>query len=273
MKKQFFAILWLCIASSVSWCQISDTLQGEASSVSGDNLAVFSELEDIGIQFKYEQSFGIVAHSNGFGANFRRGKHITGYRKRILALEMVTMKHPKEYKVYNPARENAKGYIYGKLNSALILRPTIGLQGVITSKADKGGVEVRYLVQGGGSLCVLKPVYLEILQEVGNTGDYKLVTEKYNAQKHSTYNIYGKAPFLKGVGESTLVPGAFGKFGLSFEYGEPAAKIRSIETGISLDFYYKTVPIMADLNSDDNFDPNNMIFLAFYVSINYGKKW
>ena len=172
MKKLGFLILWLCSVSSVSMGQISDTLLEKSTHESEDSLEVFSELEDVGIQFKYEQCFGIVAHSNGLGANFRRGKHITGYRKRILALEMVTMKHPKEYKVYNPARENAKGYIYGKLNSALILRPTIGLQGVITSKADKGGVELRYLVQGGGSLCVLKPVYLEILQEVGSTGDY-----------------------------------------------------------------------------------------------------
>ena len=272
MRK--IALIVILIGSSIAgFGQNADSLQFGGSTSGVDSLAVFAEEEDIGILYKYEQSFGLVAHSNGFGANFRKGKHITGYSKRILALEMVIMKHPKEYKVYNPASENAKGYIYGKLNSTLILRPTIGYQNVITSKADQGGVEIRYLLQGGGSLCILKPVYLQIMEEVGNSGLFKLVTEKYNAQKHSTYNIYGKAPYLKGVGESSLVPGVFGKFGLSFEYGDSPTKIRSIETGVSIDLYYKKVPIMADLDTFDTIDPNNLFFLSFYLSINYGKKW
>jgi hypothetical protein len=183
------------------------------------------------------------------------------------------MKHPKEYKVYNPARENAKGYNYGKLNSLILIRPSIGLQGVVNSKAERGGVEVRYISQVGGSLCLLKPVYLDILEELKGTGEFRVVTQEYNPEKHFTYNIYGKAPYLQGISQTSILPGAFGKLGLSFEYAKEPKKIKSIETGIALDLYFQNVPIMADLSSIDKLDPNNSFFLSFYLSVNFGKKW
>jgi len=231
------------------------------------------ENENVGVLYKKVMTFGILAHSNGFGANFRRGKHLTGYKKRIYEIELVNMKHPKEYKVYNPSRENAKGYIFGKLNSVFILRPSIGTQRVITRKADEGGVELRFIYSIGASIAFLKPVYLEIIQEQPNTGDFKIVTEKYDPEEHSTFNIYGKAHPLRGIEEMKLLPGAVAKLGLSFEYGKTPQKVRTLETGVSLDVYYKNVPIMAFIQSSQYPDPNNMFFLSFYFSINYGKKW
>ena len=97
-------------------------LSGNDLEVPG-NTPTLNEVNETGILYKYEMTFGILAHSNGFGLNYRRGRHITGYKKRIFEIEAVNIKHPKEYKVYNPSRENAKGYIFGKINSFLILRP------------------------------------------------------------------------------------------------------------------------------------------------------
>ena len=267
----FFVLV--TVFSGISQVTEKENMNDSLSVVQNNSSAQLEDFDDIGVLYRFEKTFGLIAHSNGFGFNFRKGKHITGYSKRILELEFVTMKHPKEYKVYNPARENAKGYIYGKLNSAIIIRPTIGFQGVINSKADKAGVEVRYIMQGGGSMCLLKPVYLDVLEKVKGTGEYRVVTEQYDPAHHFTYNIYGKAPYLQGIAQTTIVPGAFGKFGLSFEYGKEPKKIKSIETGISLDLYFQTVPIMADIDLNDAMDSNNRFFLSFYLSINYGKKW
>lgn len=234
--------------------------------------STLNEEDDAGVQYKQVMTFGIMAHSNGFGANFRRGKHLTGYKKRLYEIEVVNMKHPKEYKVYNPSRENAKGYIFGKLNSVFILRPSIGTQRVITRKADEGGVELRFNYFVGVSLAFLKPVYLEITYKLPD-GNEEVRTEKYNPDEHSTYNIYGKAHPLKGIEETKILPGGVAKFGLSFEYGKTPKKIRCLETGIALDVYYKNVPIMAHFESSDYPNPNNMFFLSFYLSINYGKRW
>ena len=232
------------------------------------------DFQDIGVLYRYEMSGGILAHSSGFGINFRKGKHLTGYKKRMLEIELVSMKHPKEHKSFNPSNE-AKGYIFGKQNSFSILRGGIGIQKVITSKASKGGVEVRYLYYGGVSLGFLKPVYLEILREDNsNPPGIKIVTEKYDPQKHTTGNIYGKAPYTKGLFETRMLPGIYGKFGLSFEYGALDDKIRAIETGVTIDLYYKKAPIMAKIdNNVDDYNPNKQFFFSFYINILYGNKW
>ena len=70
-----------------------------------------------------------------------------------------------------------------------------------------------------------------------------------------------------------ILPGAYAKFGISFEYGSLEDRIKAIETGIVLDVYYKKVPIMAKIDTKNNYDPNNRLFLSFYISIHYGKKW
>ncbi len=219
---------------------------------------------DVGLLYRYEMSGGILAHSNGFGANFRKGKHLTGYKKRMLEIELVNMKHPKEYKTPNPAN-GGNVYIFGKQNSFAILRTGIGIQKVIASKAGKGGVEVRYLYNGGASIGFLKPVYLEIIRGID------IVREKFDPLKHNTDNIYGRAPFTKGLTETKILPGIYGKFGLNFESGGIDDKIRAIETGVSVDLYYKKAHIMAII--DDDNDANKQFFISFYINIMYGNKW
>ncbi|MBL4752339.1 MAG: hypothetical protein JKY52_01890 [Flavobacteriales bacterium] len=230
------------------------------------------ETNVVGILYPYVMSVGFASHSNGFSINYRKGKNTTGYTKRIFEIEAATIKHAKEFKVFNPTRES-KGYIFGKSNALLALRASIGEQRVIASKTDMGGIEIRVIYMAGLSLGILKPVYLKILEEVPNTSKFDIVTEKYDPDKHSTYNIYGKAPVLRGVDELALIPGGFAKFGMSFDYGNEPTKLRTLEVGMMLDAFPKKVPIMADIDPTDDFNPNNMFFFGFYVSLNYGKRW
>ena len=144
MDRIVLLILFLHCFFPASYSQVDTT--------TGDN-------QDVGLLYRYEMSGGILAHSNGFGANFRKGKHLSGYKKRMLEIELVNMKHPKEYKTPNPAN-GGNVYIFGKQNSFAVLRAGIGIQKVIAGKAGKGGVEVRYLYYGGASIGLLKPVYL-----------------------------------------------------------------------------------------------------------------
>jgi len=78
---------------------------------------------------------------------------------------------------------------------------------------------------------------------------------------------------LKGIEEMKLIHGGVAKLGLSFEYGVLDDKIRAIETGVTIDLYYKKAPIMANINPVDGYDPNSQFFLSFYISILYGNKW
>jgi len=268
--KIWFVLVLLSPFSGVVFSQ--DSLKASSPTIFAGNS--LSETNIVGILYKSERTAGLLVHSSGFGINYRRGEHITGFRKRIFEIELVNIKHPKEYKTYNPNIDGSKGYVFGKLNALLVLRPSIGVQKVITSKTDMGGIELRYIFMVGGSLGLLKPVYLDIREEILNTGLYEIVVEKYDPEKHSTYNIIGKAPFLKGVDQLKIVPGGFAKFGLSAEYGKEATKIRTLEVGMTIDLFHKVVPIMADITTTSNdYNPNKMFFLSFYLSINYGKKW
>lgn len=229
---------------------------------------LLSEDSDKEILLKQEASGGLILHSNGWGLNFRRGTHVTAKRKRIWEVEVVSMKHPKEFKSVNPYFENSKGYVYGKQNSFLVMRGGYGHQNVIYHKENRkgGGVEVRYHYYGGASLGFTKPVYLEILTPTNIPFEFTLTTEKYNPDEHYIDNIYGKAPFAKGLDEIKVIPGIYLKSGVSFDYASRQDNIRSLEAGVVVDGYYKKVPIMA-------LTENKQFFLSFYVSLHFGARW
>lgn len=222
--------------------------------------------DDQRVLYRNEMTGGLVAHSSGFGLNFRRGKHVTGFRKRVWEIEFVNMRHPKEVKTVNPYFENSKGFFYGKLHTFHVLRPGIGYQNVLYSKADGRGVEIRYTTFVGGSLGLAKPVYLEILHETPVPFEFQLTTEKYNPEEHFVDNIYGRAPYFKGVDEMKFYPGGYAKLGLSFEYAAYEEDVKAIETGVCVDVYPKVVPIMANTK-------NKQVFVSLYVNLLYGRKW
>lgn len=226
--------------------------------------------KDLNVMYRNEASFGLLAHSNGFGINYRRAKHLTADRKRVIEFEFVNTSHPKEIKSVNPYFENSKGFYYGKLNSILIPRIGFGFQNVLYRKAERKSVEIRYSTYLGFSFLLAKPVYLEILNKSnsGNPSEYTISTEKYDPQNplHGIDNIYGRAPYFKGFDETRIYPGMYAKLGLSFEYGDSRSDIKAIEVGMTFDGYLKVVPIMA-------YTKNYQLFPSLYISFIYGRKW
>jgi len=209
---------------------------------------------------------GIVVHSSSWGADLRTGKHKTGTRKRFWEAEFVGMKDGKEYK-YNPNYDNSKSYVYGKLNYFYILRLGKGIQKIINHKPFWGGVEVRYVGFAGLSLGITKPVYLYILNISNNIYEgYTLTEEKYDPAKHDLDNIYGRAPFTKGLDQLHLYPGIYGKFGFNFEYGANDKFVKAIEVGAVVDSYFQNIPIMA-------YAKNKSYFVSLYFSVNFGGRY
>jgi hypothetical protein len=227
-----------------------------------------SEMDNPGIQLRNESFFGVNINSHGWGFTYRKGKHVTGTMKRMMDFDYVSYRHPKEVKLQNrSASNNSKSYYYGKLNNAAFLRAGYGIQKVIFDEELPGALEIRLNYYAGASIGLLKPVYLEIYKQSLSIPDrYELVTEKYNPEEHFIENIFGRAPYLKGINEVKLNPGAYGKFGVSFEYGADQEMVKTIEAGVILDFHPKAMQVMA-------FNTNNPLTFSFYVSINWGKRW
>jgi hypothetical protein len=222
--------------------------------------------DDVKLLYRNEFTIGGIVHTSGFGFNYRRGWHVTGYKKRILEIEGVNIKHAKEIKTQNPLFENSKGYVYGKLNVLDVLRAGYGFQKELYGKEQRRGVQINLLTMLGASIGLAKPVYLEILQPTSDPQIYNITTEKYDPAKHFTDNIYGRAPFFKGFEQSKIYPGGYAKLGVSFEYADLDDDIKCIETGATVDVFPKVIPIMANTT-------NNQVFVNLYINFIWGKKW
>jgi hypothetical protein len=230
-----------------------------------DDLSRLQNGEDVNVLYRNESSFGIYVHSaGGFGIAYRRGKHVTGNRKRMFELEAQNFKNPKEVKSVNSYFENSKGFSFGKLNSFFILRPGVGHQNILYKKNDKKNVEIRYSYFLGAALAFAKPVYLEIKRD--QQSNVSPTTERYDPEIHTIDIIYGKAPFFKGIEKTQIIPGGYAKLALSFEYADRYSSIKAVETGVVFDVYPKPLPMMA-------YQKNQQFFASLFLKIIWGKKW
>lgn len=228
--------------------------------------------DDIPVLYRQEASGGLTIHSNGLGLTFRKGWHKTGYKKQMLDIEFVSMRHPKQYKLANPYFDNSKPFFYGKLNFAYMLRGGYGKQNILFSKGDRSGVEVRYSYYIGASLGITKPVYLEVIIPYDSIP--YTISKKYDPAdpllQSPTY-IYGPGPYFEGFDQMKFYPGAYGKLALSFEYAGWHDRITALEVGVVTDAHPVAIPIMAADAKQGIF--NNRVLFNFYITLLWGKKW
>ena len=222
------------------------------------------------VLYRNEHSIGFILHSNGWGINYNRGKHITGFKKRMLEFDFVGMKHPKEVKTLQ--NENAKSYVYGKLNTLSVLRASLGEQRLVYSRNTREGVEIRLNYSLGASIGITKPVYLEIavlndkVPPIDTFPRFNIEVQEYDPELHFTNNIWGRASFTNGLDQLNFHPGLHAKFAMSFGYGYLDDDVKAFETGMTVDLYPKDIPIMALID-------NNSLYFNFYIKLLYGRKW
>jgi hypothetical protein len=219
--------------------------------------------------YKKEWAGGFSISNRGLGGNLRYSIVPGNFIKTMFELEVAKIRHPKEVKIVNPFYSNSKSYVYGKENSFFAVRTGIGSQFLIFDKAPKEGVEVSFVAMGGASWGVLKPIYLEIIQDNINPFDPIIVSERFDKNRHNPSNILGYSGFNKGLSELGLIPGLYLKSGLSFDWSVRDDKVLSLEAGTVVDYYAKPVPIMAEF---DNIK-NQRLFLSLYVTVLFGKKY
>ncbi|PCJ90020.1 MAG: hypothetical protein COA57_00265 [Flavobacteriales bacterium] len=259
MLSRIFLILISIIFAFVGFSQVENDLGVEETiDASG------SVYDDTKLLYRSQITGGALVHTQGWGLFLRKTKHLTALKKQIWSAEFAVMKHPKERKSFNIHDDNSKGFIYGKLNALAILRPSFGRQRILFEKEAKSSVQISYLIMGGASLGLVKPVYL-LIDYDGTNSNRTPVTEKYDPEKHTLDKIYGRAPTMKGIEGTVIHPGLHAKFALNFEYSAKDDLVKAIETGITFDAFYKEIPMMA-------FIDNQQFFFTYYLSFEFGKK-
>ena len=212
-----------------------------------------------------EISGGIIIHTQGLGGELRISKNKTASKKQSFEFELLSMKSPKQYKTINPYFANSKSFIFGKLNHVYFLRVGYAEHKLISRKPYWGGIELRYFYTGGVSLGIAKPIYLYILKMVDQQ-IYEYTSERYDPDEHSIEDIYGRAPFIKGLNEVKFYPGAYAKAGFSFELGVYKSKTNYVEVGAVIDALPFGIPMMA-------FNNKKNIFLTFFLSYQIGSRY
>lgn len=232
-------------------CSISSMAQGEID-------------KQQKIFFRNERSFGLLLNTDGFGLSFRDAKRVDLLNKRYYEIEIGNLKSPREYRETNPYYQTPGTFKYGKLNSVIYIRGSYGHHRELFSKADLGGVAVRYFYSAGPSLSVYKPIYYKFLYPVSQY-EFEIREEKLDISlyEHSPEFIYSKAAFTKGLNETKLLPGIYGKFGFSFEYSKVEKLIHAVEVGGTLSAFPKKIPIMATTD-------NKAVLFSLFVSYRFG---
>ncbi len=255
MRAPVFILSILCFLASA----LDAKAQFDPLNDSIENMIIYSN----------EKYGHVLAHSHGIGLGYRTGKNINTFRTRLWAFEAVSMRSGKEVKIINPYWQNAKRYVYGKQNDVLFLRAAYSNQYLLNRKPYWGGVELHWLYEAGLSTAVEKPYYLFVLKIINASSSgisYEIVPSRFDETTQSLEDIYGRAPFTKGLNEIRLVPGVYAKLGLNFEFGNVRTKTKAAEIGVSLDFFPQSVEIMADSR-------NQLFFLNFYLSYAFGKRF
>lgn len=244
------------------------------------NQNVYDEGE--GIVYDREFTVDLKLHTNGFalGVNIARLK--TYYLTRFFNIEFGEIKHPKEFRqsfdFQTQSPKVSRAFVFGKQNNLLVLRGGLGEKRYFSEKARRKGLAVGISYEGGPSLGLLKPYYLELLRPVDSdiSGEFAIRSESYSDENAATFleinRIYGSSGFSKGLSEISIIPGLHGKAAVHFDWGAFDEFVKAMEAGIMVDVFFREVPIMVESPLVEDSE-NNSFFINLYLNLQLGKRW
>ncbi|HLF46913.1 MAG TPA: hypothetical protein VI548_10840 [Chitinophagaceae bacterium] len=222
--------------------------------------------DEEGVLIYSKQSiFGLQLRTNGYGLFFEKGKTKSQSITNLYDIEFNEIKHPKEDKLPNGTGGFSFGnpYVYGKLNNFYQLQLGFGQQRILGQKGNKNGVALSVIYKGGLSLGLLRPYYIDVLD---NNRVNKSI--KYTPQDSALFVsgfIVGGSGLGKGWNELEYKPGAFVKTALRFDFGRFNEVVSGVEIGLSADFYSSKIPQML-------FQKEKQFFYQGHIAVMFGHR-
>ncbi len=248
-----------------------------------------------GIVYDREAAGELKLFSNGFELGVNIGQLKTYYRTTYFHFGIGELKHNREFKnrdgiAGGSIGRSARSYIFGKQNNLYTLRAGYGIKRYYSEKARKKGLAIGTSLEGGFTLGLLKPYFLEIRTTETGTAS-RVVVERFNGDNADAFltpeRINGAAPAINGLSEIELRPGFHFNAGLHFDWGAFDEFVKAIEVGIATDIFFGDIPILIDEASFTNTStatppivdilPENVrnrpYFINFYIAFQFGKRW
>lgn len=229
--------------------------------------AMIKQAEEGVLVYNKQHTYGVQGRSNGYGLFYELGRMKTPLRTNVYRIDITEIKHLKENKfqnLSNPFLFLSNPYVYGKVNNFYPLTLGFGQQRMLGQKGNKNGVSVSTVYQGGVSMGILKPYFLQVEDPVTNQLKY-IQYSSADSALFLSQNIMGAGGLWRGWDQIKVKPGIFTKGSLRFDYGRFHEVVSALELGISAEVYTQKIPIMA-LQKDKSF------FFQGYVSILFGRR-
>lgn len=274
--KRIIAIL--CFLYTTSGLLAQDTTGKEESrkekrqSEKRQRIDAMSKQEEEGVLlFRKQNAFGIQLRTNGYGVFYEIGRFKSPRFANTYLIELTEIKHPKEEKTQTGNGFVSNSFVYGKINNFYQFKLGFGQQYILGQKGNKNGIAVMGLYQGGLSLGLLRPYYINIQEG----GQEKSIKYDPNDSTYKFLNgpISGSSGLGKGWNELEYVPGAFIKTALRFDFGRYNELIQALQVGVSVDAYSKKIEIMAprDARGSQAVEPKQ-IFFQGHIAFVFGRR-
>lgn len=225
--------------------------------------------------YTHSRQFMVKLSPAGMQIGYRFGQIPNYYTDKYYQIEIGQIRHPKELNSGLQSLKSSisrgffKNYIYGKQNSLFTLRASQGKTIYLSDKISKKNVLVGYTYRYGISAGLIKPYYIQVVKESDGFYDREFEYIKYSDATREAFlndeDIFGKAPFSKGLGEMKFAPGIHAQGGMHFDWSKDERIIMATEIGLMFDFYFSSIPLMVDQSSKP-------FFLNLYVSLQFGKR-
>ena len=225
--------------------------------------AMIRQEEEGALIYNKQNIFGIQLRTNGYGLFYELGKAKTRRKTNIFTVELTEIKDPKEEKTPTGFFTIGNPYIFGKTNNFYQFKLGTGQQYLFGQKGNKNGVAVTGNYQGGISLGLLRPYYLEV--DDGNGNKQIKYSQQDSAEFLDQSIILGSAGLGKGWGELKLKPGLFAKGAVRFDWGHYNEIVSGIEIGLSVEAYSQKIPILL-------FTKQRQVFFQGHLALVFGRR-
>ncbi len=228
----------------------------------------FAQVDEEEDSYQSEFAYGLNLNTNAGligGIMLKNSRKITNNMYHYFYLEVVNVKHPKEYRQQNDYTGNL--FTLGKQNYLFVIRPQYGREFVLFRKAPEEGVQINGILAAGPSIGVVKPYYIQY-QFSGN--DIRSVPANVIYEQRNPIpfdRILGSGSFFEGFDEAKFRIGASIKAAVSFELGTFRNSVTGFEVGVLTEVFTQKVPIMAT-----EFGKNQNVFTSGYVNIFFGSR-
>lgn len=233
------------------------------------------EVDWKGVIYKKEWSLDFRMHENGAAIAYNTGKIKSYHKTNFYQIELGFTKDPRERNQSKISQIGRSGsFAFGKVNSLINLRGSIGSKRYLSEKEKRRGIAVGYTYMIGPSLALLKPYYLDLIytEVIDDKQVATIRSEKFSEENADVFlndlSINDRSSFFKGMDEIAIRGGIHGKVGLHLAMGAYDKYVKAFETGIMFDVFPTKIPILYETEEVSN----QRVFIKLFMSLQIGKR-